>query len=224
MTWDDIFDNDFLDQITGDLTAAGIIISLLLSLAFGLFIFFIYKRTFQGVMYSKTFNIALIALSMVSCTIILGVTTSVALSLGTLGALSIVRFRTAIKDPIDVVYMFWAIAIGIITGAGLYLLATLASLVIGVVLYLFSKFNIRYQPYLLVIHYGTDEPENAIFETLSAKIGTYKVKSKNRTPESCELTVEIRARGDQSRVVNTLGAIEGVTGVAMVSYDGEYAA
>jgi len=224
MTWDDIFDSDFLDQITGDLTAAGIIISLLLSLGLGLFIFFIYKRTFQGVMYSRTFNIALIALAMVSCTIILGVTTSVALSLGTLGALSIVRFRTAIKDPIDVVYMFWAIAIGIITGAGLYLLAVLASAVIGVVLYLFSKLNIRYQPYLLVIHYASDEPENAIFETLSKKIGVYKVKSKNRTPESCELTVEIRAKGDQSRVVNTLGAIEGVTGVAMVSYDGEYAA
>lgn len=224
MTWDDIFDSDFLGQISGDLTALNIIITLLLSFALGLFIFFIYRRSFQGVMYSKTFNIALIALSMVSSAIILGVTTSVALSLGTLGALSIVRFRTAIKDPIDVVYMFWAIAVGIITGAGLYLLAALATAVIGAVLYLFSKFNIRYQPYLLVISYATDESENRIFETLSEKIGVYKVKSKNRTPESFELTVEIRARGDQSRVVNTLSALEGVTNVAMVSYDGEYAA
>lgn len=224
MTWDDIFDSDFLSQITGELTAASIIISLLLSFVLGLFIFFVYKRSFQGVMYSKTFNIALIALSMVSSTIILGVTTSVALSLGTLGALSIVRFRTAIKDPIDVVYMFWAIAIGIITGAGLYLLAVLASVVIGVVLYLFSKLSIRYQLYLLVIHYATDDSENRIFETLSAKIGTYKVKSKNKTFQSYELTVEIRAKADQCRVVNTLSVLDGVTNVAMVSYDGEYAA
>ena len=224
MTWEDILGSDFLEQVSGNLTALDIVITLLLSFALGLFIFFVYRRTFQGVMYSKTFNIALIALSMVSSTIILGVTTSVALSLGTLGALSIVRFRTAIKDPIDVVYMFWAIAVGIITGAGLYLLGVLASAVIGVVLYLFSKFNIRYQPYLLVIHYATDESENRIFEMLSAKIGAYKVKSKNRTPNSFELTVEIRAKGDQCRVVNTLGALDGVTNVAMVSYDGEYAA
>jgi uncharacterized membrane protein YhiD involved in acid resistance len=224
MNWSEIFSDDFLDELTGSLTTPDILISLLLSFLLGLFIFFVYKRSFQGVMYSKTFNLALIALSMVSSTIILGVTTSVALSLGTLGALSIVRFRTAIKDPIDVVYMFWSIAIGIITGAGLYLLAVLASALIGAVLFLFSKAGTRWQPYLLVIHYAQDEVENRIFETLGTKVGTYKIKSKNRTPGSCELTVEIRAKGDQCRVVNTLGGLEGVTNVAMVSYDGEYAA
>ncbi|MDD4881729.1 MAG: DUF4956 domain-containing protein, partial [Gallionellaceae bacterium] len=106
MTISDIFTSDFLTQSTGDLTLLEIVLTLLLSFLLGLFIFFVYKRTFQGVMYSKSFNIALIALAMVSSTIIVGVTNNIILSLGMVGALSIVRFRTAIKDPIDVVYMF----------------------------------------------------------------------------------------------------------------------
>ena len=224
MTITDIFTSDFLTQSTGTLTALEIVLTLLLSFVLGLFIFFVYKRTFHGVMYSKSFNIALIALAMISSTIIVGVTNNIVLSLGMLGALSIVRFRTAIKDPIDVVYMFWAIAEGIITGAGLYFLSLLSSIIIGVVLYIFSKINIRYEPYLLVVSYTDDEVENVIFETLSKYIGVYKIKSKTKTPASYELTVEIKAKSDKSKIVNMLDAVDGILNVAMVSYDGEYAA
>lgn len=224
MDLNDIFNTDFLSQIGGDLTVPQIVISLAVSFGLGLFIFFIYKRSFSGVMYSKTFNIALIALAMVSATMILGVSSNVVLSLGMLGALSIVRFRTAIKDPIDVVYMFWAIAMGILTGAGLYLLAAISCGLIGIVLVLFSRFNTRNQPYLLVIGFSGDDTENALFAALGEHVGTYRVKSRIKTPSNFELTVEIRARGDKTRVVSVLDALPGVTSVAMVSYDGEYAA
>lgn len=224
MSISDIFTNDFLTQSSGELTILQITLTLLLSFALGLFIFFVYKRTFQGVMYSKSFNIAVLALALVSSTVILGVTNNFVLSLGMVGALSIVRFRTAIKDPIDVIYMFWAIAMGIITGAGLYLLAIVSCAFIGLVLYVFSKLNLQYVPFLLVVNYTSDDTENAIFEILCEQAGTYNVKSKTKTPQMYELTVEIRAKSDKSRIVNTLDKIEDVTGVAMVSYDGEYAA
>lgn len=220
----DIFTSDFLTQSTGTLTVLEILLTLAISFGLGLFIFFVYRRTFQGVMYSKSFNIALVMLSMVTTTIIVGVTNNIVLSLGMLGALSIVRFRTAIKDPIDIVYMFWAIAQGIITGAGLYFLSLISSALIGMVLFAFSRFKIRYEPYLLVLSYDGDAVENAVFRLLGEHIGAYKIKSKTKTLVSYELTVEIRVKTDKSRIVNLLDAVEGVTSVAMLRYDGEYAA
>lgn len=224
MSFSDIFKKDFLESAAGNLTAADIALTMLFSLLLGLFIFFVYRKTFQGVMYSQTFNVSLIALSMVSSTVILAVTSNVVLSLGMVGALSIVRFRTAIKDPIDIVYMFWAVGVGIIVGAGIYLLAVISSAVIGLVLYILSRFKFRTEPYLLVIHYSGDETESRVFDILSEQLGAYRVKSKARTPECCELTVEIRAKSGKSKIVDCLDAVEGVTDVAMVSYDGEYAA
>ncbi len=146
MSFSDIFKKDFLESAAGNLTAADIALTMLFSLLLGLFIFFVYRKTFQGVMYSKTFNVSLIALSMVSSTVILAVTSNVVLSLGMVGALSIVRFRTAIKDPIDIVYMFWAVGVGIIVGAGIYLLAFISSAVIGLVLYILSRASFRRSP------------------------------------------------------------------------------
>jgi uncharacterized membrane protein YhiD involved in acid resistance len=224
VSFSDIFKKDFLESAAGNLTAADIALTMLFSLLLGLFIFFVYRKTFQGVMYSKTFNVSLIALSMVSSTVILAVTSNVVLSLGMVGALSIVRFRTAIKDPIDIVYMFWAVGVGIIVGAGIYLLAFISSAVIGLVLYILSRASFRAEPYLLVIHYRGDETENLVFGILSEQLGLYRVKSKTKTPGCYELTVEIRAKSDKSNIVNRLDAVEGVTDVAMVSYDGEYAA
>ena len=223
MTITDIFKSDFLTQATGDLTLLDIGLVLGLSFLLGLFIFFIYKHTFTGVMYSKTFNVALVMLAMISSTIIVGVTNNIVLSLGMLGALSIVRFRTAIKDPMDVVYMFWAITVGIITGAGLILLAVVSSAAVGIILIVFSKTRMRHAPSLLVITYGSDDAENAIFELLSSKAGSYKIKSKTKSPGSYELTVELRAKSGDNHIVNTLDKISGIKNVAMVSCDGEYA-
>lgn len=223
-TFQDIFKNDFLTQAGESTSLLQVALMLLLSFALGLFIFYIYKKTFQGAMYSKTFNISLVALAMISSTVIMAVTSNIILSLGMVGALSIVRFRTAIKDPIDIVYMFWAISIGIMTGAGLWVLAVASSFIIGIVLYVFSKVNIKYEPYLLIIRYKSGNLEEKIFEQLEKEVGTYKVKSKIKSPDNFELTIDIKVKSDKSNIVNTLDTIEGISSVAMVSYDGDYAA
>jgi len=224
MTFQEIFSNDFLSQAGGETTVLQIALMLLLSFALGMFIFFVYKKTFQGAMYSKTFNVSLVALAMISSTVIMAVTSNIVLSLGMVGALSIVRFRTAIKDPIDIVYMFWAISVGIMTGAGLWLLSIVSSLIIGVMLYVFSKVHIKYEPYLLIIRYSDGSLEKEIFKHLEEEVGSYKVKSKIKSPDNFELTVDIKVKSDKNSIVNTLDEIEGTMSVAMVSYDGDYAA
>jgi uncharacterized membrane protein YhiD involved in acid resistance len=224
MTFQDIFKNDFLTQTIGDITVLHIALMLLLSFALGTFIFFVYKKTFQGTMYSKTFNVSLVALAMISSTVIMAVTSNIVLSLGMVGALSIVRFRTAIKDPIDIVYMFWAISIGIMTGAGLWMLSIISSLIIGLILFVFSKVHIRYEPYLLIVRYTDGDKEKEIYRQLDETVGSYKVKSKIKSPDNFELTVDIKVKSDKSNIVNTLDDLEGINSVAMVSYDGDYAA
>lgn len=223
MTVKDIFDNDFIEQTTGNLSILEISITLIIALVVGLGIFYIYKKTFQGVMYSKTFNISLVILSLISATIIIGVTNNIVLSLGMVGALSIVRFRTSIKDPIDVVYMFWAIGSGIIIGAGLYLLAFLSFGLIGIVLFVFTNVDIKIEPYLLIINYENREAENKVFDILSTEMNGYKIKSKTKVPSHYELTIEIRTKSDKSHLVNLIDDIVGVSNTAMLSYDGDYA-
>ena len=220
----------FQDFISGtdlagsDITVIGITATLALSFALGMFIFWIYKRTYQGVMYSKTFNVSLIALSMITSAVIMAVTSNIILSLGMVGALSIVRFRAAIKDPIDIVYMFWAIASGIIVGAGLYVLAVIFAVIMGVIFFLFSKVGTSNEPMLLIINYGISSVEDQIFKLLNDKIGLYKVKSKTKTQSGFEIIVEIRSKRDKLKVVNEIDEMESVTNVAMVSYDGDFAA
>ncbi|MBI9100639.1 MAG: DUF4956 domain-containing protein [Spirochaetaceae bacterium] len=224
MTFKDIIEGGFLDHTESDLTILAIVATLFLSFSLGMFIFWIYKRTYQGVMYSKTFNISLIGLAMITSSVILAVTSNIILSLGMVGALSIVRFRTAIKDPIDVIYMFWAIAVGIISGAGLFQLALVFTLTIGTVLFIFSKINIRNEPYLLIVNYSNQNVEDTIFKLLNDDMGNYKIKSKSKSPESFELTVEIRSTKDKTHLVNTIDQLPEVNHTAMISYDGEYAA
>lgn len=224
MTFQDIFKNDFLTQTGENTSLIQVTLMLLLSFALGLFIFYVYKKTFQGAMYSKTFNVSLVALAMISSTVIMAVTSNIILSLGMVGALSIVRFRTAIKDPIDIVYMFWAISIGIMTGAGLWLLSVVSSLIIGIVLFIFSKINIKYEPYLLIVRYDDGNLEKIIYEQIEKTVGSYKIKSKIKSHDNFELTIDIKVKSDKSDIVNMLDAIEGISSVAMVSYDGDYAA
>ncbi len=224
MTISDIFKNDFIEQTTGTLSVLEMGITLMIAFFIGIGIFYVYKKTFEGVMYSKTFNISLVILSLISATIIIGVTNNIVLSLGMVGALSIVRFRTSIKDPIDVVYMFWSIGSGIIAGAGLYVLALISFVFIAAVLFSFKNMDIRQEPYLLIVGYEDAEAENAIFEALDGALNTYKIKSKTKVPQQYELTVEIRTRSDKSNLVNEIGEIMGVKNTAMLSYDGDYAA
>ena len=221
MTWQDFLQNT--DFFSADLSVTSIAYTLLFSFALGLFIFFIYRVSYKGVMYSKTFNVTLIAMAMITSTIILAITSNIILSLGMVGALSIVRYRTAIKDPIDVVYLFWAIGIGIISGAGLWKLALISSVVIGIILFVFSKLSDIQMPYLLVISYRTEETNDLVFKLIESEAKRYRLKSKVFTGENYELTVEIREREKTAGLINKIGGIKNVNSVAQLGYDGDFA-
>jgi uncharacterized membrane protein YhiD involved in acid resistance len=225
MTWQDFLQNT--DFFSVDLSVTSIALTLLFSFALGMFIFFIYRVSYKGVMYSKTFNVTLIAMSMITAAIILAVTSNIILSLGMVGALSIVRYRTAIKDPIDVAYLFWAIGMGIVSGAGLWKLALISSVVIGIILFVFSKISDVKTPYLLVISYQTEETNDLVFKLIEREAKRYRLKSKVFNGKNYELTVEIRdemrERKKTASLVNKIGGINNVNSVALLGYDGDFA-
>lgn len=221
MTWQDFLQST--DFFTTDLTVTAIAYTLLFSFALGLLIFFVYRVSYKGVMYSKTFNVTLIAISMITSSIILAITSNIILSLGMVGALSIVRFRTAIKDPIDVAYLFWAIGMGIVSGAGLWMLALMSSVVVGIILFVFSKISDVKMPYLLVISYQTEETNDLVFKLIESEVKSYRLKSKVFNRENYELTVEIRERKNTASLVNKIGEINNVHSVALLGYDGDFA-
>ena len=194
-----------------------------LALVMGLFIMQVYKKTFKGVMYSESFAISLIGLSLITTIIILAVTSNVVLSLGMVGALSIVRFRSAIKEPIDIVYLFWSISVGIIIGAGLIPLAIIGSVFIGIVLILFVNRKTVNNPYILVITCENDNAENQTLNLISKSVGKYNVKSKTISPiNGIEMTVEIALKGESTKFVNEISKANGVSNVVLVSYNGVY--
>lgn len=220
----DIFRNNFLENAVTSFSLVDVAVTLLISFLLGLFIYAVYKKTFNGVMYSKNFNVSLVAMSMITTLIIMGVMSNIVLSLGMVGALSIVRFRTAVKDPIDIVYLFWAIAVGIVTGAGLYLLAITGSLVVGLMLILFTSKTMSEIPYMFVVNCSNQAAEKELLEQLRSFVKRLNIKSKAvRAGQGIELTVEVRLKNDNTDFVNQLSAIDGVNDVVLVSYNGELA-
>ena len=221
MTFQDIFRSRFLDNVMS-VTLFDMILSITLAFILGLFIFWIYKKTYTGVMYSGSFGVALIALCMISTIVILAVTSNVVLSLGMVGALSIVRFRTAIKDPMDIVFLFWSIAVGIVLAAGIIPLAVFSSIFVGLILYIFANKKTLDKPYILLINCENQEVEQRISQMLVASVRKLSLKSKNVTKGSIELNFEIRIRDDDFVFVNSIADIEGVTNTVLVSYNGDY--
>ncbi len=221
MTWKDFLNNT--DFFVSDLSVTAIAMTLLISFALGLFIFYIYRVSYKGVMYSKTFNVTLIAMSMITSSIILAITSNIILSLGMVGALSIVRFRTAVKDPIDIAYLFWAVGMGIVSGAGLWKLALISSAVIGIILYVFSKISDVRTPYLLVVSYQTEETNDLVFKVIESEAKRFRLKSKVFNGTSYELTVEIRERNKTASLVNKIKRINFANSVALLGYDGDFA-
>lgn len=220
----DIFKNNFLENAVTNFSVVDVALTLLIAFLIGLFIFSVYKKTFNGVMYSRNFNVSLVGMSMITTLIIMGVTSNIVLSLGMVGALSIVRFRTAIKDPMDIVYLFWSLAAGIITGAGLYLLGILGSLVIGIILIIFTSKTVGETPYMLVVNCENQEAESTIYNKLKEQVKKMNTKSKAvRAGQGIELTIEIRLKKDDTSFVNSLSELEGVNDVVLVSYNGELA-
>lgn len=177
MTFQDIFKSSFLENITS-ISILDMVISLVLAFGIGMFIFLIYKKTFAGVMYSSSFGVTLVALTMISTLVILAVTSNVVLSLGMVGALSIVRFRTAIKEPLDIAFLFWSIAVGIVLAAGMIPLAVFGSVIIGIVLLVFANKKSHTSPYIVVIRCENHESEMAAAAFLKKQVKRFAVKSK----------------------------------------------
>ncbi len=221
MTFGDIFTSSFLENVTA-ITILDMVLAMTLSFALGLFIFFIYKKTYAGVMYSSTFGVTLVALTMISTFVILAVTSNVVLSLGMVGALSIVRFRTAIKEPLDIAFLFWAIGVGIVLAAGMIPLAVFASILIGIVILVFANRQSHITPFILVIQCADQQTENAIMEYLSKKAKKCAIKSKSVQKGNIELNVEIRLKSEDTSFVNKLGELNGVRSAVLVSYNGDY--
>lgn len=218
----DILKSSFLERIT-TVSVLDIIIALTLAFVIGLFIMQVYKKTFKGVMYSESFAISLLALTLITTLIILAVTSNVVLSLGMVGALSIVRFRSAIKEPIDIAYLFWAISVGIVVGAGLIPLAILGSIFIGIVMILFVNKKTSNNPYILVVNCEDEVSQEESLKVISKNTEKYLTKSKTISPVSgIEMTIEIGLKKKSTNFVNEISKIKGVSNVVLVSYNGDY--
>lgn len=224
LNFNDIFKSSILEK-TSSFSVVDSLIGLLVAFAVGLFIYWVYKKTFSGVIYSHTFNISLIVMSMATALIIMGISSNVLLSLGMVGALSIVRFRTPIKDPMDIVYIFWAIVAGILCGAGFIPLVTIGSILIGAVLLIFvNKIKIE-NPYLLIVKYNDISIENSIEHMLAESSQKHTVKSKSVMPgDDFEITYEIRVKDSELGFINNISEMESVKSAVMLSYDGNFTA
>ena len=198
------------------------LLAMILAFGIGLFIFFIYKKTFSGIMYSSGFAVTLVALTMITTLVILAVTSNVVLSLGMVGALSIVRFRTAIKEPLDIAFLFWSIAVGIVLAAGMIPLAVLGSMMIGIFLLLFANRKTYVNPYIIVINCTDHESETNAMEFLRKHTKRVVVKSKTARKGAVELNLEIRLQDEDTDFINTLSEMEGIGSAVLVSYNGDY--
>ncbi len=218
MTWDELI-SEFLNppNTYQALTIERVMLSLCVTFGVTLFIFYVYRKTFNGVVYTRNFNVGLVLTGMVVSLVTLPISSNIALSLGMVGALSIVRFRTAIKDPADIVFTFWAIAVGIISGAGLYMIAIVGSPIIGFFLFVMSRANLRTNdPFLLVLHYTED-----VEDDVQAALPKNKLRSRTVTSAGVELMVEVRMKAKDASDVDELLKIKGVKDASLVSYNAD---
>ena len=221
MTFNDIFKSSFLESVTG-FSLSEVLLAMQFAVIVGLFIFWVYKKTFTGILYSSGFALTLIGLTLVTTLVIIAVTSNVVLSLGMVGALSIVRFRTAIKEPMEIVFLFWSIAVGIVIGAGMIPLAVLGSVIIGIILLIFANRKNVENAYILVLNCENEEAENTAAELLKNTVKKYRIKSKTVNADGIELTTELKIKDDKMAFVNQMNKITGVKNATLVSYNGVY--
>ena len=221
MGFKDVFKKSFLEGFNGmDITTAKIVATLFVTALLALYIFAIYRLVTRKVFYSKNFNIALAALSLITAAIILAMQSNLVISLGMVGALSIVRFRTAIKDPMDLVFLFWSISIGIVCGAKLYALAILLSLVLTVLVFVLDLIPAAKSPMLLVMNGSDANVEAALQPILKQQAKAAHVKSRNLTTAGIDLIVELRPN-DPPALVQACAALPGVQSVSLLDHDGQ---
>ena len=218
MSFNDIFKSSFLENVS-EFSMIDTLLGLAAALVISLFIFVIYKKTLTGVMYSSSFALTLVGLSLVTTLVIMAVTSNVVLSLGMVGALSIVRFRTAIKEPVEIVFLFWSLASGIVIGAGMVPLAMIGSAIIGIVLLLFANRKIHSNPYILVLNLRDEKAEETALEILKQGVLQYTVKAKTINASGIELTAELRLQDATTTFINRIVEASGVEHATLVSYN-----
>jgi uncharacterized membrane protein YhiD involved in acid resistance len=221
MSFSDIFKSNFLENVTS-VSVIDMVIGMVLAFGVGLFIHLVYKKTYKGVMYSSGFGVTLIALTMISTFVILAVTSNVVLSLGMVGALSIVRFRTAIKEPLDIAFLFWSIAAGIVIAAGMIPLAIFGSVLIGVILLVFVNKKPTDLPYIIVVNCNSREAEANVKSFIDSHVAKSIIKNKTVSKDSIELNIEVRLKGDNTDFINSVVDLEDVNHAVLVSYNGEF--
>ena len=221
MNFNDIFKSSFLENVSS-ISVLDMVLTIVLSFGIGLFIFLVYKKTYRGVMYSAGFGTTLIALTMITSIVILAVTSNVVLSLGMVGALSIVRFRTAIKDPLDIAFLFWSIGAGIILAAGMIPLAIIGSVCIGLILLVFVNQKSHTHPYMVVLNCINHDAEVKAKEFLAKNVTRTTVKSKSAVKGAIEMNIEVRLKEDDTDFINILSEMPGVNSAVIVSYNGDY--
>lgn len=217
-TFSDIFKKGFLEE-AGNLTVNGFIMSMLAAFLCGMIVYAVYRGFYKGVIYNNNFNILLVMTSLVTCFMVIVISSNVVLSLGMVGALSIVRYRTAVKDPLDVGFLFWTVAVGVTCGAGLYIISLMGTLFVAAVYVMLVKIRNRKHQYLLIIKYQ----DNAA-EAVRREIEPIRKVLKNKTGVKgmTELTYEVRMRGENSSFITALSGIEGVTSAVLVEFTGDY--
>lgn len=221
MNLETLLTSGFLENMTA-VSLLDMVVALALSFGLGMFIFLVYKKTYTGVMYSSSFGVTLLSMTMITTTVILAVTSNVVLSLGMVGALSIVRFRTAIKEPLELAFLFWAIGGGIVLAAGMLPLAIVGSVIIGVILLVFVNRKSHCDPYILVLQCRDEACEGNVQAYLAGAVRRVAVKSKTVQKGLIELHLEVRLKDESTAFVNAISAMAGVESAALVSYNGEY--
>ena len=215
-----ILESEMYNQTITLSTIMTIVVDLTIALLMGLVIYYIYKKYFKGVVYSRNYAITLVGMTVLTSMVTLAISTNIVISLGMVGALSIVRYRTAIKEPLDLLYMFWAITTGITVGASMYILAILGAVVVIGMIVLFSRnTNIKHS-YVLVVHYHGDETGDQVLRLLGKN--KYAVKSKTLRNEDTELTLQIESKNDNLTFTERIRELEQVKDVTLLEYNGEY--
>ncbi len=223
LNFSDVFKKSFVAMQSGmeRFTAVEIVMNLGVSFLIGLFIFYVYKKTFQGVLYQRSFNIGLVVLSMVVTLIIMTISGNLVLSLGMVGALSIVRFRTPIKDPIDLVFIFWAITVGIANGVGYFNITIIGSVFMTIVLLFMTRKAEEEQPFLLVMQIPSMEEAKSAVKLVKKSVDRYNLKSKAVTPNYTEVTAEVRLKADNTEFLKQLHDEGKVLKATLISYSGD---
>ncbi|MCM1253037.1 MAG: DUF4956 domain-containing protein [Clostridium sp.] len=220
MNFNDVIKKSVMEGFSyADLSTVKIVTTLVITFVIALYIYAVYRVVTKSAFYVKSFHISMAIISVVTAGIILAMQSSIVISLGMVGALSIVRFRTAIKDPMDLLFLFWSIGSGIICGAGLYKVAVIMALLVTIGILFLEMLPLRISPYLLIINADNAELEDTIVELLK-QAGRYKMRSKNITASGMDLIYEVKVKEDKE-LVNTISRLDGVSNVSLLAHDGE---